>query len=109
MDEEPSNARISDAANSCLDLFAKYLDGQTLTQKDVAHDLRIRLKLWAAYTGALASSGTSLDDRLIFHDDVKSMVLKLLCMVERSLKSGRFSTTCQDPTTHEGSCSNLTQ
>ncbi len=52
MDEEPSNARISDAANSCLDLFAKYLDGQTLTQKDVAHDLRIRLKLWAAYTGA---------------------------------------------------------
>jgi len=52
---------------------------------------------------ALASSGTSLDDRLIFHDDVKSMVLKLLCMVERSLKSAilrnEHSTHYFDPST----------
>jgi hypothetical protein len=108
MEEEPSKSRISDTANSCLDLFAKYLDSRTSTQRDVVQDLRTRLALWAAYTGALASSGTSLDDRLIFHDDVKSMVLKLLCMVQRSLKSGMFSRVYSVPKSYNGSCSNLT-
>ncbi|KAK5195897.1 hypothetical protein LTR92_004838 [Exophiala xenobiotica] len=87
MEEEPSKSQISDTVKSCLDLFQKYLDSRASTQRDAVQDLQTRLVLWAAYTGALASSGTSLDDRLIFHDDVKCMVLKLICMVQRSLKS----------------------
>lgn len=88
MDNEVRNPTISHVAYSCLDLFGKCLARANAFNKNIAEDLHTRFALWAAYTGAFAPPGTALDDRLIFHDDVKRMVIKLLFMVERNLKSG---------------------
>jgi hypothetical protein len=90
MDQEITEPNIFDVANLCSDLFTEYLAGPASTQKDVTEELRSRFNLWAAYTGVFASLGTSLDDRLIFHEDVKRMVLKLLCMVQRNIQSGMY-------------------
>ncbi|KIX02126.1 uncharacterized protein Z518_08065 [Rhinocladiella mackenziei CBS 650.93] len=79
--------RIADVAASCSAVFSEYLASSTPMSKDGVEELQSRFNLWAAYTGAFAPAGTSLDDRLRFHEDVKRMVLKLLHMLHRNVQS----------------------
>jgi hypothetical protein len=82
---------IFEAASSCSTLFAQCLSKSKLGQKERVQDLRSRFDLWAAYTGAFAPAKTSLDDRLLFNQDVKLQVLKLLQMVQRNTQIGVLS------------------
>lgn len=54
--------------------------------------LRNNFAFWIDYTGALAPIEASLDARLHGHDEIKQMVVELLEMVERNLRS------CKHPT-----------
>jgi hypothetical protein len=90
VDQEITEPTIFDAANLCSDLFTEYLACPVVSEKDAAEELRSRFSLWAAYTGAFADPGTCLDDRLIFQEDVKSMVLKLLYMIQRNIRGGAY-------------------
>jgi len=89
MDQKPP-ATIFDVANLCSNLFTKYLNHPVTIQNEVAGELRDRFRMWASYIGVFAEPGLSLDDRLIFHEDVKDQVLKLLYMVQRNVQSGKF-------------------
>jgi len=90
MEQGATEATIFEVASRCSDLFKDYLDSPVYIQKHVAQELRSRFNLWATYTGAFADHGMSLDDRLIFHQDVKRMVLKLLYMVQRNIQDGAY-------------------
>jgi len=82
---------IFEASNRCLDLFTEYLESPATGNKDVAENLQSRFSLWAAYTGAFAAAGASLDDRLQYHDEIQRMVMALLYMLQRNLQSGAYS------------------
>lgn len=82
---------IFEAASSCSRLFAQCVITSKLDQNEQLQDLRSRFDLWAAYTGAFAPVKTSLDDRLLFNQDVKVQVLKLLQMVQRNIQIGVLS------------------
>ena len=97
MDPESKETTIFGLANRCEDLFKEYLDGPVPTQKCAVEELRSRFRLWAAYTGAFADTGSSLDDRLILDKDVGRMVLNLLAMVLRNIQSGEYATLCRTP------------
>jgi hypothetical protein len=88
MNQNITGLTIFDVANNCSNLFAEYLSSPVSTQKVIAEELQARFSLWTAYTGAFADHGASLDDRLIFHEDVKRMVITLLYMVQRNIKNG---------------------
>ncbi|EXJ93480.1 hypothetical protein A1O1_01872 [Capronia coronata CBS 617.96] len=83
----PASSDIYDACSKCSVLFAEYIKEPSTHNKDEVEELQSRFNLWAAYTGAFAAAGASLDDRLRFHDEIKLMVLKLLSMLQRNLQS----------------------
>ncbi|EXJ91763.1 hypothetical protein A1O3_00313 [Capronia epimyces CBS 606.96] len=82
-----SSLDIYEACLKCSELLTEYLRNPSTPNKDEAEDLQSRFNLWAAYTGAFAAADASLDDRLKFHDEIRVMVLKLLSMLQRNLRS----------------------
>ncbi|KAH7218857.1 hypothetical protein DER44DRAFT_739024 [Fusarium oxysporum] len=104
-DEELQKAAtaIYDVANACFDVLERLVSAvdadsspeQALLTSDSAsadespydiRGLRNSFAFWIDYTGALASAGASLDDRLHGHDEIKEMVVELLEMIERNLR-----------------------
>lgn len=71
-----------------VDILTQQTYGTTSDTKNMPREIRgIRnsFAFWVDYTGALASAGASLDDRLQDHDEIKEMILELLQMIERNL------------------------
>ncbi len=79
---------ISELSSACSQLFDEYLQCHDATNNSIVEDLQDRFNLWTAYIGAFALPGASLDDRLLFHDEIRAMVMKLLDMLQRNLQSG---------------------
>jgi hypothetical protein len=82
---------IYDAARSCSELFAFHAikDGICETQTLRVEELHGLFDQWAAYAGAFAMPKASLDARLQDHQDIKSMVLELLSVVQLNLRWGK--------------------
>lgn len=62
-------------------------EDERITKMEV---IRRDFDLWINYTGALASVGRSLDDRLGADTDIKEMVLELLEMLARNLQYSMY-------------------
>ncbi|PTB59237.1 hypothetical protein M431DRAFT_298062 [Trichoderma harzianum CBS 226.95] len=79
---------IYNAAASCSHLFEQYVQtfGPTTGKLDLAEDLQGQFNLWAAYIGAITTTKSSLDARLVGQDGLKSMILELLIMIRDNLK-----------------------
>jgi hypothetical protein len=86
--KETSTPTIFDIACRCSQLFTAYQANRYAPHGDNVDELQSRFGLWVSYTGAFADHGASLDDRLIFHGDVKRLIIKLLQMIERNIQSG---------------------
>lgn len=85
---------IYNAAASCSHLFEQYVQtfGPTTGKLDLAEDLQGQFNLWAAYIGAITTTKSSLDARLVGQDGLKSMILELLIMIRDNLKHGKHDT-----------------
>ncbi len=87
-----SDSLISDISQDCLIAFEDSLSEPThhpkdLISRDSVEDQLVRFKLWAANIGAFAGSHTSLDYRLRDSSDIRDMILQLLQVLRRSIKS----------------------
>ncbi|KAM7190915.1 hypothetical protein V8F33_009226, partial [Rhypophila sp. PSN 637] len=93
---------IYDITDACLEAFERliplvpdeYTNGENMAlpgsllssqSRPNLRGLRDDFSFWIDYSGALASAGASLDDRLRGLDEIKSMVLELLQMLGRNL------------------------
>ncbi len=87
-----SDGLISDISQDCLIAFEDSLSEPThhpkdLISRDSVEDQLVRFKLWAANIGAFAGSHTSLDYRLRDSSDIRDIILQLLQVLRRSIKS----------------------
>ena len=81
---------IHTATKLCFERFSEYIALDRPKTKPFATNLEQRLDVWVRYSGARASNGLSLDDRLETHDDVNAGVLGLLDMIRLKLDPGEF-------------------
>ncbi|KAK4206460.1 hypothetical protein QBC37DRAFT_239071, partial [Rhypophila decipiens] len=81
---------IYEITDACLEAFERLIplvpdDRLSSQSRPNLRGLRDDFSFWIDYSGALASAGASLDDRLHGLDEIKGMVLELLQMLGRNL------------------------
>jgi hypothetical protein len=86
-----NNTKISDVAGACEVLFlecANRLLPSTIRQR--AELQRQQFYVWASYLGVFADDHASLDKRLEYSDEIKSLTVQLLSVIRRNLKFRKF-------------------
>lgn len=85
---------IFDLANICEDLFSRYADPNLpLPEPKARADLQQqRFEVWASYLGIFAPYDVSLDRRLEYSEEIRSLVIQLLSLMRRNLDFGMFLT-----------------
>ncbi|PVH67866.1 hypothetical protein DL98DRAFT_600035 [Cadophora sp. DSE1049] len=84
---EAKKREIFGLANICEDLFSRYADPNIpLPEPKARADLQQqRFELWASYLGVFAPYNVSLDRRLEYSEEIRNLVMQLLCLVRRNL------------------------
>lgn len=88
--EPPALGVIYDHADTCVELFARYLRDRRTTSKDLAEEQRARFNIWAANMGVFADVRASLDYRLRDSPDIQNMIVELLVVMQRNIERGAF-------------------
>lgn len=87
---EDATASIFDLGYRCEVLFSQTTSEPRLaTAHSRLEELHQRFSAWVSYLGALAPGHASLDHRLRFSTEVRSMVVELLLLLRRNLLTGR--------------------
>lgn len=87
---EDANASIFDLSYRCEVLFSQTTSEPRLaTARSRLEELHQRFSAWVSYLGALAPGHASLDHRLRFSTEVRSMVVELLLLLRRNLLTGK--------------------
>lgn len=78
-------------ARTCEDLFLRYVnpDLPSSEPRKRADFQQQRFFVWASYLGVFATPKASLDKRLHNIDDVQSLVVQLLSLLQRNLEFGK--------------------
>lgn len=87
---EDASASIFDLGYRCEVLFCQTTSEPRLaTAHSRLEELHQRFSPWVSYLGALAPGHASLDHRLRFSTEVRSMVVELLLLLRRNLLTGK--------------------
>ena len=87
---EQEKQEILHLARVCERLFSKYADPQLpFSETRARAELQQqRFYVWASYLGVFAHPSASLDKRLEYSDEIRSLVIQLLSLIRRNLEFG---------------------
>jgi|ERR1700722_5862578 hypothetical protein len=85
---EPAETEIYDIAFRCSLLFDRYISNPRASSIELAEEQRARFNTWSAYIGVFAEHSASLDNRLRDSPEIRSVVLRLLDVLQRNLQRG---------------------
>lgn len=85
----PTASACYELAKSCQDLFKIYVARLLASSTSAdAGEQQARFNIWAANMGVFADERASLDHRLKEDNEVRTMVIQLLDLINRNLERG---------------------
>ncbi|KAL1967098.1 hypothetical protein VTN77DRAFT_3622 [Rasamsonia byssochlamydoides] len=81
-----SETTIYELATDCSQLFDDYLSNPSARSFDTVETQNARFNIWAANLGVFADLHASLDYRLRYSPEIRTMVLRLLDVLHRNLQ-----------------------